>query len=62
VESRTLERLTGGTKLNAEVKGKIIEYAWKMKKQGYAESTIRERVKLLKVMAEHAPYSSIQNL
>jgi hypothetical protein len=27
---------------------KILKFAWKLKKQGYAESTIKGRVKLLK--------------
>jgi integrase/predicted RNA-binding Zn-ribbon protein involved in translation (DUF1610 family) len=34
------------------IKGKIIEYAWWMKKEGYAESTIRGRSKLLQILAK----------
>ncbi|MEM3551111.1 MAG: hypothetical protein QXN87_05780 [Candidatus Bathyarchaeia archaeon] len=33
---------------NNDVNAKILEFAWKLKKQGYAESTIKGRVKLLK--------------
>jgi integrase len=32
----------------AEASGKIVEFLWWLKKQGYAESTIKSRVKLLK--------------
>jgi hypothetical protein len=31
-----------------DMNAKILEFAWKLKKQGYAESTIKGRVKLLK--------------
>ena len=34
----------------ADIKGKIVEFAWWMKKQGYAESTIVRRVKALEVL------------
>jgi len=47
VESRTEKRAAGATK-QAEVRGKIIEYLWHLKKQGYPESTISGKVKLLK--------------
>ncbi|MEM3766504.1 MAG: hypothetical protein QXU46_05715, partial [Candidatus Bathyarchaeia archaeon] len=33
---------------NNDMNAKILEFAWKLKKQGYAESTINGRVKLLK--------------
>ena len=36
----------------ANIKGKIIEYAWWMKKEGYSEATIIGRSKLLKIMAK----------
>jgi len=39
VESRTENQAAGATKEN--VKGKIVEFAWWMKKQGYRESTIK---------------------
>jgi integrase/ribosomal protein L37AE/L43A len=35
-----------------EVKGKITEYVWWMKKQGYSESTIMGRSKLLQILAK----------
>jgi len=35
-----------------EVKSLLFQYAWWMKKQGYAESTITTRVKLLKILAK----------
>jgi len=37
----------------ADVKGKILEYAWWMKKQGRAETTITTRVNRLKALAKH---------
>lgn len=36
----------------ADIKGKLVEHAWWMKKQGYAEITILERCKLLKIMVK----------
>jgi len=36
---------------DAEVKGKLVEFAWWMKKQGYAEETIRCNVSALRVLA-----------
>jgi len=50
VESR-IEKWAAGdtTKLSqAEVKGKIVEYAWWMKKEGYRESTIILRTRIMK--------------
>jgi len=46
-------RLAGATEkaeTKADIKGKIIEFAWKLKKQGYSESTIRAYVKVLKTL------------
>ncbi|MDI6846712.1 MAG: hypothetical protein QMD23_01045 [Candidatus Bathyarchaeia archaeon] len=43
-ESRIKERAAGATekaKTEAEVKGKIIEFAWWLKKYGYSEATIK---------------------
>jgi len=43
VESRTRNQAAGATTTKpteADTKGKIVEYAWWMKKQGYAETTI----------------------
>jgi integrase len=37
-----------------DVKGKIVEYVWWMKKEGYAEATICGRSKLLKILAKRA--------
>ena len=46
-------RLSGATEkaeTKADIKGKTIEFAWKLKKQGYSESTIRAYVKVLKTL------------
>jgi len=50
VASRTEKRAAGAT--SAEVKGKIIDYTWWMKKQGYAKTTIRVNSNVLKVLSE----------
>jgi len=44
VEGRKEKPLREGTKQTAEVKGKILEYAWKLKKRGLSESTIKTRI------------------
>ncbi len=36
--------------LTADAKGKIIEYAWWMKKEGYSDATIAGRAKLLRIL------------
>ena len=41
-----------GESLADDARGKLLEYAWWMKKQGYAESTITGRVKLLKILVK----------
>jgi len=47
------KRAAGATELSqADVEGKLAEFAWWMKKQGYADETIRGRVKLLKVLVK----------
>jgi integrase len=47
------KRAAGATETSqADVEGKLVEFAWWMKKQGYAEETIRGRVKLLKVLVK----------
>ena len=52
VESRTEKQAAGATKLSqAEIKGKIIEYLWHLKKQGYAESTVKMRTRILEQLA-----------
>jgi len=48
-----LEKAGAGA-TSAEVKGKIIEYLWWMKKEGFAESTITRRVRLLKTLSKRA--------
>jgi len=41
MESRTQEQAAGATTLNqAEIKGKIVEFMWKLKRDGYSEATI----------------------
>jgi integrase len=53
VESRIEKRAAGATKLDeATVKGKIVELAWWMKKNGYAETTIRLNTTVLRVLSE----------
>ena len=50
VEPET-QRAAGATKLtSAEIQGKLIEYSWYMKKQGYPKSTIIARTKQLRQM------------
>ncbi|MFC1486365.1 tyrosine-type recombinase/integrase [Thermoproteota archaeon] len=49
VKTRTEIAQREGTQ---DTKGKIIEYLWHMKKQGYAESTITRRIKLLKILSK----------
>ncbi len=48
VETRTENRLAGATKIKSELKGKIIEFPWWMKKEGYEESTILTREQMPK--------------
>jgi len=59
VETRTEKRAAGATKLSKEeIKGKIIEYLWYLKKQGYAdgsdglEGTVEKRTKALKRLVD----------
>jgi integrase len=40
------------TTANSEIKGRIVEYAFWMKKEGYAEATITRRGKLLELLAK----------
>ena len=44
VETRKEKPMREGTKQTAEIKGKILEYAWKLKKRGLSESTIKTRI------------------
>jgi len=51
VESRTGEWAAGATETTkGEMKGKIVELAWWMKKQGYSEETIRLHVSVLRTL------------
>lgn len=47
---REIEKRAAGATLGANVKSEIINFAWWLKKQGYAESTINSRVKKLKTL------------
>jgi len=46
------KRAAGATKklAKAEIKGKVIEFLWYLKKQGYAESTIESYVRIIKTL------------
>ena len=46
------KRAAGATKklTKAEIKGKVIEFLWYLKKQGYAESTIESYVRIIKTL------------
>jgi len=53
--ARSVEkRAVGATEKlsDAEIKGKLVEFAWWMKKQGYADETIRGYVLAIKVLAK----------
>jgi integrase len=51
VESRTEKWAAGATKPSeADIKGKIIEFAWKLKKEGYADSAIETYVGAIKTL------------
>jgi len=53
VETRTEKRVAGATKPSkADMRGKIIEHAWWLKKQGYRESTIRMRTNYLQILTK----------
>jgi len=52
-ESRIQERAAGATKVTeADLKGKIIEYAWWMKKRGYSPYTIKCNTAVLMILAK----------
>jgi len=40
----------GATATEADIKGKILEYLWYLKKQGYADSTVETYVRILKTL------------
>jgi len=47
VESR-IEKWAAGATTEVEIKGKLVECAWWMQKEGYPESTIKHRIKVLR--------------
>ena len=52
VKSRIEKRAAGATKPDeADVKGKIVEFAFKLKKDGYKETTIESYITVLKTLA-----------
>lgn len=51
VKNLTSKTLLEDSPDGVEVRSKLLEYAWWMKKEGYAESTITRRTKLLKTLA-----------
>jgi len=53
VETRNQERAAGATKLDVAItKGKLLEYAWLLKKRGLSESTMRDRLYRLTTLTE----------
>ncbi|MGB9959716.1 MAG: tyrosine-type recombinase/integrase [Candidatus Bathyarchaeales archaeon] len=48
VKARPERAQREGTLQSADIKGQLVEYLWHMKKKGYAESTIKGRLKLIK--------------
>ena len=44
VAVKTKEKTAGETKTTPEIKGKLVEYLWYLKKQGYRKSTIQSKV------------------
>ena len=49
--TRIKKRAAGATKLSkADIKGRLVDFLWWMKKQGYRKSTIKGRVKFLKTL------------
>jgi len=52
VETRIEKRAAGATATSAEVKGKIVEFMWKLKREGYAEATISDYAYILETLAK----------
>jgi integrase len=52
LNTATETKTVAGESLQQENKGKIIEFVWWMKKQGYRDGTILSRTKLLKIMVK----------
>jgi len=51
VKVETRQKQAAGATKQAEIRGKIIEYMWHLKKQGYADSTVKKRTQLLEQLA-----------
>ncbi|MEM3697407.1 MAG: hypothetical protein QXQ94_07915, partial [Candidatus Bathyarchaeia archaeon] len=51
-QGQTEKREAGATETGFDVKGKILEFAWFLKKQGYSEETIRLHVSALRTLHE----------
>jgi integrase len=51
-QQRTRQKRAAGATAKPEVKGELVEFSWWLKKQGYAESTIRQYSKNIKILAE----------
>ena len=52
VETRTQEKAAGATKSQANAKGKILEVAWHLKKEGFSISTIHNYSKYLRLLVK----------
>jgi len=52
VETRTETRLAGATETDSETKSLLFNFAWWMKKEGYAPSTITTRERLLRTLTK----------
>jgi len=52
VETRTEKWATGATELDTDVKSNLVEFSWWMKKQGYADETIRCNASALRVLTQ----------
>jgi integrase len=53
VETRQEEAQREGTAQKSDIKGKIINYTWQLKKQAYAETTIKNYGYLLKALVDN---------
>jgi len=53
VENPTQEKAAGATLTPQDVRGKLVEFAWFMKKEGYASTTLKCRLEILENMANH---------
>jgi len=53
-QQRARQKQAAGATKKTNIKGKLIEFIWHMKKQGYAESTVKSRAKLVKRLVKLA--------